>query len=278
MGELISIIVPVYQAEKYIRQCIDSLLSQTYAEFEILLVDDGSLDSSGYICDEYAQKNSRIKVIHQQNMGVSAARNAGLDMATGDYIGFVDADDWIEPNMYERMHEWIKSEDVQIAICGWILHDEYSGGVNVLSNNDHALLEKQQALYYALRGDSFEGYTWNKLFDSKLFASKKCRFREDIYVCEDLLVTIGCINMAKSVYYCSEPLYHYRAHAGAATRTLTEKSFSELTARQSIIELFSARDQKLLAMSKSVVQCSCYVTLRPYRPYLSHCLEKGNEG
>ena len=99
----ISIIIPVYQVEKYIKRCLDSILSQTYSNLEIILIDDGSRDMSGKICDEYAIKDSRIKVIHQDNAGVSVARNKGLDICTGDYVTFVDSDDFLEPLMYEKM-------------------------------------------------------------------------------------------------------------------------------------------------------------------------------
>ena len=107
---LISVIVPVYNVEKYLRQCLDSIINQTYRNLEIILVDDGSTDSSGIICDEYAQIDARIKVIHKENGGLSSARNAGLDVCTsgGDFIAFVDSDDWLEPDMYERLYETSK--------------------------------------------------------------------------------------------------------------------------------------------------------------------------
>ena len=127
MSDKISIIVPVYRAEKFLPQCIESILGQTYENLEILLVDDGSPDKCGEICDEYAKQDSRICVIHQTNAGESAARNTGLDKASGAYIGFVDADDWIEPKMYERMYDGIKLSGSQIAACGWMIHEVETG-------------------------------------------------------------------------------------------------------------------------------------------------------
>ena len=109
MGDLISIIIPVYNAEKYLYKCLESVCGQTYQQLEIILVDDGSTDSSGHICDEWAEKDERIGVIHKQNGGVSAARNDGLKASTGAYIGFVDSDDWIDPKMYEKAYEAIKT-------------------------------------------------------------------------------------------------------------------------------------------------------------------------
>lgn len=113
----ISIIVPVYKVESYLSRCIDSILAQTYQNFELMLVDDGSLDRCGEICDNYAKKDDRIKVIHQPNRGVSAARNAGLDLATGDYIGFVDSDDYISINMYSDMIKLLEVNGLDIIIC-----------------------------------------------------------------------------------------------------------------------------------------------------------------
>ena len=113
----ISVIVPVYKAEKFLSNCIKSILNQTYHDLEVILVDDGSPDSSGQICEEYAKKDNRIKVIHQKNAGVAAARNVGLDLATGDYITFVDSDDYIRPQMYEKMLKCAQNNHCDLVMC-----------------------------------------------------------------------------------------------------------------------------------------------------------------
>ena len=115
---LISVIVPVYNVEAWLPRCGDSILSQTYENLEILLVDDGSTDDSGLICEEYAKKDTRIRVIHKENGGLSSARNSGLDAASGEYIGFVDSDDWIEPEMYAEMLSLMLKSDAQIVCAG----------------------------------------------------------------------------------------------------------------------------------------------------------------
>ena len=112
---MISIIIPVYKTEPYLRKCVDSVLAQTYTNLEVILVDDGSPDDCGKICDEYAAKDSRVKVIHKENGGLSSARNCGLDVATGKYIGFVDSDDWIDPDMYETLLGLLLRYDADIA-------------------------------------------------------------------------------------------------------------------------------------------------------------------
>ena len=115
--ELISIIVPVYKAEKYLSECIDSIISQTYENFELILIDDGSPDNSGKICDEYAEKDKRIKVIHKENAGVSSARNIGLDNASGEYIAFIDSDDFVDKQYLEKLHCNLKHNDADISLC-----------------------------------------------------------------------------------------------------------------------------------------------------------------
>ena len=113
-----SIIIPVYNVQEYLQSCIDSVLANDTSDCEIILVDDGSPDNCGVMCDQYASEDSRIKVFHKENGGQSSARNLGLDNMTGDYVGFVDSDDWIEPNMYERLYELMCISGAQISVCG----------------------------------------------------------------------------------------------------------------------------------------------------------------
>src|SRR5690554_2626737 len=124
---LLSIIVPVYNMEQYIEKCIMSIFLQTYKNIEIILIDDGSTDNSGNLCDKYSVIDPRVKVIHKENGGLSSARNAGLEVAMGEYIGFVDPDDWIEPTMYETMYSNIKKNKSEICICNYIIdNSKYS--------------------------------------------------------------------------------------------------------------------------------------------------------
>lgn len=121
---MVSIIIPVYKVEKYLSKCIESIFKQTYFDLELILVDDGSPDKCPEICDTYASKDERVVVIHQKNAGVSAARNAGLEKAKGEYIGFVDPDDWIAPEMYKKMISELESSESDLAICGYEYYDE----------------------------------------------------------------------------------------------------------------------------------------------------------
>ena len=144
MSPKISIIVPVYKVEKYIHKCIDSILNQTFKDFELILVDDGSPDNCGKICDEYAKKDSRVIVIHKENGGLSSARNSGLDIARGDYIGFVDSDDYIENDMYELLYNLCEENNCDISSCSSIIHfpnkKVINGGHELIIHNKKEIL------------------------------------------------------------------------------------------------------------------------------------------
>ena len=125
--ERISVIVPIYNTEKYLARCIESILCQTYTNLEIILVDDGSTDKSGDICDFYARKDNRVKVVHKENGGAAAARNFALNMVTGQYIGFVDSDDYTDIEMYQKLYEKAKQENADIVVCGYYGVQEQNG-------------------------------------------------------------------------------------------------------------------------------------------------------
>ncbi len=166
----ISVIVPIYNIEKYVRHAVDSIIQQTYTNLEIILVDDGSTDGSGAICDEYAAKDSRIKVIHQKNGGLSLARNVGIDMATGDFLGFVDGDDYIEPEMYQRLYDALADNDAQISICRF----RYVGAKEERNEKieicDEILSGKDILFKKRIRKHSWGwGYAWNKLYKKEIF-------------------------------------------------------------------------------------------------------------
>lgn len=216
MPEL-SIIVPVYKVEKYLPRCIDSILAQTFGDFELILIDDGSPDGCGRICDEYAQKDKRIVVIHQKNMGVSAARNAGLDIARGRYIGFVDSDDWIEPQMYEVMMDAIRENGADMAVCGVRYADEDGKFTRAdrLSEGVYSrdgLLEDVFAMPNKLGGGCC-----NKVFDASKTAS--VRFKVGMTIAEDALYLFDCFMRIDGAVKIGDALYNVYERCGSATRT-----------------------------------------------------------
>lgn len=216
MPEL-TIIVPVYKVEPYLRRCIDSILNQTFRDFELILIDDGSPDNCGAICDEYAEKDGRITVIHQKNQGVSAARNAGLDIARGTYLGFVDSDDWIEPEMYETMITTAKEKNVDVVVCGFSIFDEF-GEHSGISNREEGYLSQQQLhedIYQV--PNPLDGVCWNKLLLGERV--KNLRYPVDIPRYEDTIFLMNCFMLCTSGYKLSETMYNVVERHGSATRS-----------------------------------------------------------
>ena len=160
---MISIIVPVYKVVPYLRQCIESIINQTYRDLEILLIDDGSPDECGEICEEYKNRDNRIRLFHTENNGLSAARNIGLKAATGECIGFIDSDDWVEPNMYEVLVRRLEETEADISVCGY-----ESASQEVVFES--AVYSGADALR-ALLDDKFNNNVWNKLYRRELFES-----------------------------------------------------------------------------------------------------------
>lgn len=186
--------MPVYKVEPYLRKCLDSIVNQTYRNLQIILVDDGSPDDCGAICDEYAARDRRVEVAHQENGGVSAARNAGLKLAVGDYIGWVDSDDWIEPDMYAYMLENARKYGADITVCGRV---EHYRDKTVFRGWQHIeVLNTEAALRFLLKNDVLQNYLCDKLWKRELF--KNVYFPvgktfEDIAVMHRLFIKAGCV-------------------------------------------------------------------------------------
>ncbi len=201
----ISVIIPVYRVEPYLRQCLDSVINQTYRNLEIILVDDGSPDKCGEICDEYARRDERIVVIHQENGGLSCARNKALDAATGEYIGFVDSDDWIETDMYEYMLDNLMKSEAQIAVCGRI--EEFRRHKVFRGWEQSTILTAEQALKQLLEDAHMQNYVWDKLYqrdilDGIRFPNGKCY--------EDVEVQYRLLSKAGTIVCLPNACYHYR--------------------------------------------------------------------
>lgn len=205
MSKLISVIVPVYNVEKYLERCLDSILRQTYTNLEILVIDDGSKDNSGKICDEYEAKDSRIKVIHKINGGLSDARNAGLKIATGEYIGFVDSDDYIADDMFETLYNLSENNSADISIVSFyeIYKDKIIG-----VRNDKTLtkMTKEEALKELLIDTNIQSYAWNKLFKKELFEGLNFPVGKNF---EDIATTVLLFEKAENVVVLQEPKYYY---------------------------------------------------------------------
>ncbi len=213
MKPLISVIVPAYNIEKYIKDCLDSLLAQTYRDLEILVVDDGSTDNTGRIADEYAEKDSRIRVIHQENRGLSGARNAALPEAKGEWIGFTDGDDRIEKDMYENMIEAALKEDADIALCAYraVYEGKDDGDEEGTFSGETYVLSREEALdAFVCDNRSFHIYysVWSKLFKKDLIRDLSFPQGRNS---EDILFSTKALLAAEKAVFVDRPLYLYAA-------------------------------------------------------------------
>ena len=211
MKPMISIIVPVYKVEPYLRQCVDSILRQTYRDIEVLLIDDGSPDRCGDICDEYGAKDQRVRVFHTENRGLSAARNLGLREAKGEYIGFVDSDDWIEPDMYEVLLRRIEETGADIGVCG--LWYEFATK-SIESSCADVLYDPKGAIYALICGD-LKIQVMNKLWSIE--TAKMLQFPEG-HVFEDIFTVHHVLLKTERVATVGRTMYRYRQRKGSIAR------------------------------------------------------------
>lgn len=229
----ISIIIPIYNSERYIEKCLDSVTAQTFRNLEILCINDGSVDGSGNICARYAEKDKRIKVFHKIHEGVSAAKNFGLRYVTGKYIGFVDSDDWIEPEFYDVLHRKMKANNVPIGVTGYY-KDTACESISVSNRKiiPDSVISQEKMLLYPLQRDDymgFCGYLCNKLFLAEILLNYGIRFDSDINYGEDVLLYMQTVLAgACTGIYIERPLYHYYQHDISITKNKSLRVKSDI--------------------------------------------------
>lgn len=223
MKTLVSIIVPVFNAEKYIQESIQSILNQTLKDIEIIVVNDGSTDNTAIILNNYCEIDSRIKVFHQQNKGVSATRNVGLDMAKGEYIGFIDPDDWVDIDMYEHLYYQCKRYDLEMSMCNFIQEDIYK---NIKVKNEHPIeygmyLSKNEIIHKIctnmVRGKIFTSVC-DKIYRKDFLDEYNIRFDEEVTIKEDYFFNLELYDKLSRCAYINKEYYHYRQVEGSAIR------------------------------------------------------------
>lgn len=221
---LVSVIVPVYNVEDYLGRCVDSILAQTYQNLEVILVDDGATDSSGKICDEYARKDSRVRVIHKENGGLSSARNAGIDAAAGEYLEFVDSDDWIEPDAVECMLSLAMEHQTELVAAGrYDVKAKTGVKKKGLCPTVTEVISAEEMLSRMFRWDNCDSAACDKLFHRRLF--REIRFPYGV-VCEDVPIMYKIVLDAGTVVMCDKPIYNYFHRPGSITFTaVSEKNF-----------------------------------------------------
>lgn len=220
---LISIIIPVYNVEKYLVGCIQSIINQTYSDFEVILVDDGSTDNSAIICDYYSSIDSRIKCLHLINQGVSKARNVGLENAKGDYIAFCDSDDRYSPNFLLEMIKSIEATKADIVICSYY----YSNGeINTQISQDSKsyFISREEVFEKIFLNNEIGGFVWNKFFRKSIIDD--IRFDVNLQICEDTNFICSVLQRTPIIYYLNKPMYYYTMRDNSSVNNY-EKLFND---------------------------------------------------
>jgi glycosyltransferase involved in cell wall biosynthesis len=247
---LISVIVPIYRVEAYLERCVDSILSQTYRNLEIILVDDGSPDHCGEICDSYARHDDRIRVIHRANGGLSAARNSGLDICQGEYIGFVDSDDTIHPEMYERLYHDIREYNVKLAFCQTnVFCDGTSVPVKAMTS-ETKLIRSHRVIYESLAQTKWwDAYT--KLYHRSLFDNIRY---PDGRTNEDYPVTMPIYDKSEMIAVNLNPLYNYRIREGSIVRSsLNIRKFDQIQNSKEVLAYIENRYQDCVLPAEAIL-------------------------
>lgn len=225
----VSVIIPIYNAEKYLTQCIESVLNQTLQNIEIILINDGSKDGSEDICKEFLKKDSRIKYYYKTNEGLAAARQDGINMASGEYIGFVDSDDWVELDMYEKMYLSAMKNDADVVLCNCFEYSEKKNRTELRPGayNESQILEEilPKTLIRIDEEGRRRNIRWSnclRIYKKKTIDENKIQFQKELRRCQDLAFTYDVMLCSKNFYYLDEFLYHNRQDAGSLSRGYTK--------------------------------------------------------
>ena len=261
MEPLISIIIPVYKAEAYLDNCMKSVLNQSYRNLEVILVDDGSPDHSGALCDRYAEEDSRVRVIHKKNGGAADARNCGLDVASGEYVAFVDSDDWIERDMYELLLEQICKYDAKLCVCGRydVINGERVAGLGPERN---ILLDEKNAYRTLLIERELDSSPCDKLYHKSIFS--ELRFPVGV-INEDAAIIHQIISNAGGVCLLNRRLYYYNHHAGSVTtsgfseKNLIMKKHAERTVDYILSKYPDLSDEAQAYLAKRYIELCVYI-------------------
>ncbi len=258
---LISVIVPVYRVEEYLERCVESILSQTYENLEVILVDDGSPDRCPAICDAYVGKDARVKVIHQENKGLSGARNAGIELAAGEYLAFVDSDDYVSPHFIEGLYELLQETGCGIGQCRF----SYVKGEKLTEEGDSAFcIYRGESLMEQLYGPEEKAtyfvVAWNKLYRAELFKETGIRYPEG-RIHEDEATTYQLFHAAKKLAFLDKAMYgYYTENGGSITSVFSEKRLQWLTAQEERIAFFQKNGYEKLLPAAYRKLCDACIT------------------
>lgn len=252
---LISVIVPIYKVEKYLDRCVESIVNQTYKNLEIILVDDGSPDNCPQMCDDWAKKDNRIKVIHKENGGLSDARNTGLKIAKGEYIAFVDSDDWIEKNYIQFLYKAILDNNADLSACD--IRFVPDGEDVIEANEDYNssnVYDCEEALSQLIKGEGFRAVAWNKLYRQNIVIND---FFEVGKLHEDEFFTYRIFDKCQKLVYIDIPLYNYRQRSGSIMAVQSIRHLDSLEAGFRRLSFFKEKYPRLYKSDKITFCIGC---------------------
>lgn len=232
---IVSIIIPVYNMEKYLDECIISIVNQTFQNIEIILIDDGSTDASLDICMKWSKSDSRIQVWHQNNRGVSSARNKGIEMAKGEYLLFVDADDYVDEEYVQSLYEKLDLADM--IICGYSKVTDHQSPILL---GKEGLLKREELFFHMVCTNIVHMSSWNKIYRKTILRENNIKFHENIAIGEDMIFVVEYLQYCNSYYYINRAIYFYRKNEQSATNsTYSSRKFNEknISSLESILEL-----------------------------------------
>lgn len=253
MEPLVSVIIPVYKVEKYLDTCVDSVLKQTYKNLEIILVDDGSPDQCGLICDSWSKKDQRIKVLHKENGGLSSARNAGMKIAKADYWCFVDSDDWIAVDMIETMMNCF-AENVDLVCCGKVIYGENLG--TTLTSPKSMCLNSKDAIEKSLFDKDIGIAAWGKIYKRSLFTGVWFPEGE---IHEDAAIMIQIFDRARKIHVINRALYYYRYNKNGISKSEYSTKFDVVLKHNLVNEQYLIRKYpELKKQAEAMVASGCF--------------------
>lgn len=254
-NSLISVIVPIYKVEDYLDRCVESLVNQTYHNLEIIMVDDGSPDNCPQMCDEWASKDNRIKVIHKENGGLSDARNAGMKIANGEYIAFVDSDDLVSYRFIEELVKAIRTTKSELSACDVeSFIDDIDVDLSEKLEGEVVSYTSEQALFQLISGRGFRAVAWNKLYHSSLLKEEKFEFGK---LHEDEFFTYRIIDKCNRLAFVNVPLYKYRQREGSIMSVKSDRHLDMLEAGLQRLELLRKKYPKLYHQDKITFCIGC---------------------
>lgn len=238
---MISVVVPIYKVkEELLKECIESIMNQSYSDLEIILIDDGSPDNSGKICDDYSKKDKRIKVIHKENGGVSSARNIGIENANGDWITFVDSDDYIEKDFCKKMLNKAIENKCQCVISAY--NKVYGQKIETIKKENDLLINGNEFLKMIFNVQSGFGFCHTKIWKTELIKNNKVKFNETISVGEDALFCMQMSKYIEKLYFLNEPLYNYRFNEESVVRKFDKNYYKKYLKSMQIAKKYIAKE------------------------------------